>query len=210
MTIDVEAVRGETIAAGHALTEGVLRALFDACAEEEGPLGPRDAPLLAILFGCGLRRAEATALDVADFDRETGALSVRRGKGNKARVVYAAGAAHQAIADWLGIRGMGPGPLLHPVAKGGRIQRRRMTPQAVLWRVQQLADRAGVARFSPHDARRAFISTLIDSGADLVTVQHRAGHANVQTTARYDRGGEGAKKKAAGLVHIPYRRSRVE
>lgn len=207
-TIDVETVKGERLLAGRALSDGELRALFEVCAEEDGPLAPRDAALLAILFGCGLRRAEATALDVADFDRETGALSVRRGKGNKARVVYAAGAAHQAIIDWLGVRGMEPGPLLHPVAKGGRVQRRRLTAQAVLWRVQHLADRAGVARFSPHDARRTFISTLIDSGADLVTIQHLAGHANVQTTARYDRRGDEAKKKAAGLVHVPYRRDR--
>ncbi len=118
-TIDVETVRGKMLLAGRALRDGEPRALFDVCTEEEGPLGPRDAALLAILFGCGVRHAEAVALDLADFDRETGALSVRRGKGNKARVVYAAGTSHQAISDRLGIRGVQPDPLLHPVAKGG-------------------------------------------------------------------------------------------
>lgn len=203
--IDVETVKVETLLAGRAFTGGELRALFDVRAEEEGPPGPRDA---ALLLGCGVRRAEAVALDLANFDRETAALSIRRGNGTKAQVVYAAGTSHQAIADWLGIRGVQPGPLLHPVAKGGRIRRCRLTSQAILWRVHHLADRARVARFSAHDARRTFISTLIDSGGDLVTVQRLAGHANVQTMARYDRCGEEAKKRAAGLVHIPNRRAR--
>lgn len=208
-TIDVESARGETIPVGHALTDGELRALFEACADpEEGrPLAvsARDAAMLAILFGAGVRRAEAVALDLGDFNAETGAIAVRRGKGNKGRVVYAGPGARQAIVDWIAYRGTESGPLLRPLSKGGKVLARRLSTGAVLKRVLHLADRAGVTRFSPHDARRTFISTLIDSGADLVVVQKLAGHANVQTTARYDRRGEDAKREAAGLVHIPYR-----
>jgi site-specific recombinase XerD len=78
----------------------------------------------------------------------------------------------------------------------------------VLYLVRRRADSADVSSFSPHDLRRSFISDLLDSGIDLSTVQQLAGHAQVQTTARYDRRGEVVKQRAATILHVPYGRRR--
>lgn len=79
-----------------------------------------------------------------------------------------------------------------------------MTAQALYSELRRRARYAGVSRFSPHDPRRTFISHLLDAGADLAVVKSLAGHANVQTTARYDRRGDAAQRQAADLLHIPF------
>jgi site-specific recombinase XerD len=205
---DLQPVRGSTLPRGRALTAGELRALFAAVADDARPVTrARDAALLAVLYGAGLRRAEVVALDVTDYDPASGALTVRHGKGRKGRLMHATNGASDALAAWLTVRGTEPGPLFLPVDKAGRIALRRLTPESVFDRLDHLAQRAGVSRFSPHDCRRSFISDLLDNGADLAVVQAMAGHTNPATTARYDRRGERAKQRAAGLLVVPYVRS---
>jgi site-specific recombinase XerD len=148
----IEPVRGARVLRGRALAAGELRVLFENCTG--GPAGaPRNAALLGLLYGCGLRRAEVVGLDLADCDSATGALRVL-GKGNKQRVVFAPAGTRQALAAWLAVRGTEPGPLLLPVTKGGVVVLRRMTPGAIAQVVNRLAARAKVAAFSPHDLRR--------------------------------------------------------
>ena len=73
-----------------------------------------------------------------------------------------------------------------------------------LRRLRSLADRAGVAAFSPHDCRRSLAGDLLDAGVDLATVLAMLGHASPATTARYDRRGERAVRQASERVHVPY------
>jgi integrase/recombinase XerD len=161
-----------------------------------------------VLYGSGLRRAEAVALDVGDFDREAGSLRVRAGKGNKERVCYTAAGKRHLLQAWLHARAeacapTSAGPLFLPMVKGGRIRLGRLDSRTVLDIAQKRARQAGVKHLTPHDFRRTMIGDLLDAGADISTVQRLAGHVQVTTTARYDRRGEAAKARAAELLHIP-------
>jgi hypothetical protein len=136
-----------------------------ACAEDESPAGTRDAALIALLYAAGgLRRAEVVALNREDYDRETGALTVR-GKGRKERLVYVDNGAQDALEDWLVLRGDEPGPLFWPVNKGGVLQERRLTGQAVYNLLRKRAAGGVVKPVSPHDLRRTFVSDLLEAGA---------------------------------------------
>jgi site-specific recombinase XerD len=202
----VKGLKAEAPPAGRALSSGEIRALMTACMADPSPAGARDAAMLAILRICGLRRAELVNLDLADYDPERGELRVK-GKGNKQRLAHVVNGATDALADWLAIRGDAPGPLFYPIRRGGYLQLgQRLTTQAVYYTVQKRAGEASVKELSPHDFRRTFVSDLLDAGADISTVQRLAGHANVTTTARYDRRPEAAKRKAAEMLHVPYRR----
>jgi len=134
------------------------------------------------------------------------ALSIRlTGKGHKERVVYLDNSAAMALRDWLAIRGAQPGALFSRGLKGGRVLAGApMTPQAIHDVIVRRAQQAGVAHVSPHDLRRSFVSDMLDAGVDIATVAAMAGHASVNTTARYDRRGEAAKKRAEGSLHVPY------
>ena len=209
---DVGAVRGETLPRGRALSAGELRSLLSVCQSDiykDGkprPAGVRDGAILGVLYGGGLRRSEVIGLDAGDYDPDSGALIVRRGKGSKARLTYLPSGGMSRLARWLELRAQScplEGPLFHPIHRSGKIFAARLTDQAILALLRRRAVQAGLRPFSPHDLRRTFISDLLDAGADIATVQKLAGHANVQTTARYDRRGEVAKQKAASLLHIP-------
>ncbi|HEV2146537.1 MAG TPA: tyrosine-type recombinase/integrase [Longimicrobiaceae bacterium] len=204
--VSIRAVKGSRLPAGRALTAGEIRALFTTCAEDPRPAGVRDAAMLAVLYGAGVRRAELVQMDVSDYEMETGAVRVRSGKGNKDRITYVQGMGCTAVEVWIAVRGPEPGSLFAPIHRSGKIQMRALREQSVYDMLQRRATEAGVPPFSPHDLRRTFAGDLLDAGADISTVQKLMGHASVNTTQGYDRRGEATKRKAAGLLHIPYAR----
>ena len=205
---DLAPVRGRALPKGRSLTSGERKALFDWCAEDEKPArGARDAALLAVLYVCGLRRGEVPGLDLSDFDPDTGELKVRHGKGAAQRVVYATGGAAEATRGWIAHRGGEPGPLFWPVLKNGKPVKRRISDQTVYDILRRLKKQTGSKAFSPHDFRRTFVGDVIEA-KDLSVAQQLAGHASPETTARYDRRGERAKKEAAEALHVPYRAPR--
>jgi site-specific recombinase XerD len=204
---DLDAVTGETLPAGRELSAGEIGALIRACQDDDTPAGARDAAIIGLLYAAGLRRAEIVTLDLADFDA-AGKLLVR-GKRSKERTAYINDGALDALTDWLTIRGSKPGALFCRINKAGKLDPSRLTTQAIYNLLTKRGAEAGVEDFSPHDFRRTFISDLLDKGADISIVSKMAGHANVTTTARYDRRPEEAKQKASKLLHVPYRRKRA-
>ena len=103
--------------------------------------------------------------------------------------------------------GRATGPLFVPINGGSAAVAADDGSSGVLPAAKARAS-AGVRQVSPHDLRRSCVSDLLDAGADISTVSRLVGHASVQTSARYDRRGEAAKRKAVSLLHVPYRRKR--
>jgi integrase len=193
---------GETIPAGRYVTSGEIMALLRQCQDEPGPAGVRDAAIIGILVTGGLRRDELIKLDLADFEINQGELFVT-GKRGKNRIVPLANGALDALLDWLHIRGNEPGPLFWPINRGGRMQNKRLSSQAVYLMLKYRSDIAGVRELSPHDLRRTAASDLLVNN-DALTVAKILGHQNLDVTMRYDRRGENAKRDAAKTLHIPY------
>ncbi|MBD1932575.1 MULTISPECIES: tyrosine-type recombinase/integrase [Cyanophyceae] len=203
LATDLRPVPGSKGLRGRALSRDEIAALVKVCQNDSTPTGTRDAALIAILRGSGVRRRELVNLDKSDFYPSKGAIEVRDGKGGKDRTVYLSTQAIRVVLNWLAVRGDAPGPLLCPVSKGKRVTIRRLTSQSVLFILQKRGEEADVADFSTHDFRRTFISDLLDAGVDLVTVQRLAGHSDPSTSSRYDRRPEAVKRRAVELLDLP-------
>ncbi|MEO8354700.1 MAG: site-specific integrase [Chloroflexota bacterium] len=197
-------VIGETLPAGRELLAEEIASLIQNCIEDGSTIGIRDAAIISILFGAGLRREEITKLDLDDFTPE-GAKLVIRGKRSKQRFAYLGDGALAALLTWLELRGKEAGPLFVSAKRGGVLRHGcRLSPQSIYYLLKVRAKRAGVKSFTPHDLRRTFVSRLLGAGVDIAIVAKMAGHSNIQTTARYDRRPEETKQGAAKLLQIPY------
>lgn len=200
---------------GRALTSGEIAALLDVCANDLTPAGARDAALIILGMGGGPRRAELATLTMADVerDREHGTywLHIRHGKRNKARKVPLTDSGIiAALEDWLAVRGAEPGALFLAIDKAGHIRHgAALTAQAIYNALKKRGEQAQIENFSPHDLRRTFATNLLAAGADLLTVSRLMGHASPQTTARYDKRKDDAKRQAVSLLHIHYTRRRL-
>ena len=157
-------------------------------------VGLRDAALLELLYGTGIRISEAVNLDVDEVDRlartpaDEPAPGLRvLGKGDKERIVPVGSYARKALDAYL-VRGRpmlvaaGQGtPALFVNTRGDRLS--RQSAWAVL---RSVAEKAGItAEVSPHTLRHSYATHLLDGGADIRVVQELLGHASVTTTQIY-------------------------
>jgi integrase/recombinase XerC len=168
-----------------ALTQDQARAVTDDVAEmaDTAALQARDTALFTLLYGCGLRIAEALALNVRDAPLQ-GADAMLRvvGKGGKERIVPVLPAVREAIGDWLRLH-----PDRHPAsplflgARGKRLD--AAVAQKVLRDFRRLHGLPEHA--TPHALRHSFATHLLAGGADLRSIQDLLGHASLSTTQRY-------------------------
>lgn len=148
-------------------------------------LARRDAALLELLYGSGLRVAEAAGLTVGDVDLDARRVRVL-GKGSKERVVPIGDPSRQALVDYLAVRSglrpkVGdPPPALFLGRWGTALSTRRM--QTI---VRRAGRGAGKPDLHPHVLRHTCATHLLDAGADLRGIQELLGHASLATTQRY-------------------------
>lgn len=162
----------------------------------------RDRAVLTLMLGCGLRRAEVCGLSMENVDFSEMSITLI-GKGNKERKVYLPQAAFDSLINWLKIRGNEAGPLFTRIYRGGHLMiEKPLSESAITLILKERLRISGQPDATPHDLRRTFATRLIEDGNDLVKVQRAMGHANVQTTARYDRRGEKDQRNMAKTVRI--------
>jgi site-specific recombinase XerD len=170
------------------LSHDEVARLLAAC-PHRGLAGIRNRAIIVTIWRCGLRIAEALSLAPHDVDLKAGTVRVRRGKGDKTRVVGIDPQATAVIERWLQARAkLRPMPRAAPLfctISRGNIGHR---VHSAYFReaLKAYAAQAGIdKRVHPHGFRHTHAVELLREGAPLTVIQKQLGHSNLATTARY-------------------------
>lgn len=165
------------------LTQSETAKLIDA-AGGDTLLDLRNAALLELAYGAGLRVSELLDLDVADVHLNRGLVTVT-GKGSKERIVPIGESAKTALRAYM----ESSRPLLKPTQKNVLFVNKngdRLSRVGFFKIVVALAKKAGLQKeVSPHTLRHSFATHLLENGADLRSVQELLGHEDILTTEIY-------------------------
>ena len=196
----VKATAGTRLSQGRNLRRTLIRELMDVCAADPRPQGLRDAAVIGILYGSGMRKSESVNLDLAQVNFAERSLRVM-GKGNKELIKYAPAWAFAKLQAWLEFRRehlkegeQDDNFLFNRIRRGSHITRERITKHAIYYIARQRGDQVGV-KIMPHDFRRSFITRVIEEH-DLSIAQKLAHHSNIQTTANYDVRDDNERRRA--------------
>ncbi len=156
--------------------------LGDAQISHDEPwIAARDAAVLTLLYGCGLRISEALSLPYAAHP--LGEMLTIRGKGGKERLVPVLPAAREAVGRYVTLCPLPftPNDPLFRGARGGRLN-----PSLIQKLVRTLRAGLGLPETAtPHALRHSFATHLLEAGGDLRTIQELLGHASLSTTQTY-------------------------
>jgi integrase/recombinase XerC len=154
----------------------------DALTGDETPawIVARDAAVLTLLYGCGLRISEALELTRSDAEHQPLVIT---GKGGKTRLVPVLAAAREAVDRYITLcpLALPPGKPLFRGVRGGPLNARNI--QLLIARLRGALGLPDTA--TPHALRHSFATHLLTGGADLRTIQELLGHASLSTTQVY-------------------------
>ena len=143
--------------------------------------------MVAMLIGCGLRRAELLALTVESIQQreEHWVIADLVGKGGHVRTVPIPTWVKAALDAWTATVGVTHGPVFRAINKAGRVWGNGMSPKVLCDVVRTAAARAGIEKLAPHDLRRTCARLCHLAGGELDQIQFLLGHVSIQTTERY-------------------------
>ncbi|HDL6623497.1 TPA: site-specific integrase [Yersinia enterocolitica] len=193
----VKRVSGDIQRRGRALDRQEIRTLIQAAKQHPQHVRRcRDTAIVLTLCGTGLRAGELVKLERRDYDN--GILTVRQGKGRKYREIHVADAVDKAIRKWLKASvNEADSALFSRIQRNGKTAGQPLTTTGLTGILAELQHTSGIARFTPHDMRRTFITRLLEQGVDINTIRQLAGHRDISTTTRYDYRGDNIKAKAS-------------
>ncbi len=175
-----------------------MNRVVDSVGDDAASWPARDRAILELLYGCGIRNAELTGLNLEDIHWANEAVLVR-GKGQKQRYVPLGAAAALAVRVYLVERAArlaaarsdrsahSPALFLNLQLRGvGAKSQARLTTRSVGRIVKRIAILRGLpSDVHPHTLRHAFGTHLLEEGADLRSIQELLGHERLSTTQRY-------------------------
>jgi site-specific recombinase XerD len=147
----------------------------------------RDVAMISILLGCGLRRAELSALRREDIQIRQGhwAIVDLVGKGNHVRTVPMPMWVKEAVDRWLSAASVASGYVFRAVSRDGTVWGTGISENVVWYVVRSCARRLELDHLAPHDLRRTCAKLCHVNGGELEQIQFLLGHASVLTTERY-------------------------
>jgi integrase/recombinase XerD len=141
----------------------------------------RDKAIIMVLLDTGIRAGELVALQVKDYDKRRGQLTVHHGKGDKKRELYLGETARQALWRYLTERGeIAPADFLFTT----RTQR-QLNRVNVRYLVERLGENAGVADAGLHRFRHTFAINYLRNGGNVLALQQALGHEKLDTVRIY-------------------------
>ena len=160
-----------------------LLAVFD----HDSLRGKRDYAMVAVLLGCGLRRAEVAGLAVERLQQreEHWVIADMVGKGGHVRTVPVPTWVKAAVDNWLTAAGVATGPIFRAINKAQRIGKSGFSPKVIWGVVKAGCSKCGLENVAPHDLRRTCARLCHEAGGELEQIQFLLGHVSVQTTERY-------------------------